>query len=134
MRKLGLMLAVSVVGVLALASSALAVTVPAIPVDAYGNSLGEETFQPSTEVGLLSSLREDIYVMYAGSPDGTEKARLTLIITPLVVWFWLGGAVLVLGGVLAMWPGGPEIRAKVRSRQGATQAGYAASLSDGGGA
>jgi cytochrome c-type biogenesis protein CcmF len=93
------------------------------------NSLGEETFQPSTEVGLMSSLREDIYVMYAGSPDGTEKARLTLIITPLVMWFWIGGAVLVLGGVLAMWPGGPEIRAKVRSRQGETQAGYAASLS-----
>ena len=93
------------------------------------NSLGEETFQPSTEVGLKSSLREDIYVMYAGSPDGTEKARFSLIITPLVMWFWIGGAVLVLGGVLAMWPGGPEIRAKVRSRQG-SQAGYAASLSN----
>jgi cytochrome c-type biogenesis protein CcmF len=93
------------------------------------NSLGERTFEPSTEVGLMSSLREDIYVMYAGSPDGTEKARLSLIITPLVMWFWIGGAVLVLGGVMAMWPGGPEIRARVRSRQGA-QAGYNASLRD----
>ncbi len=93
------------------------------------NSFGEETFTPSTEVGLKSSLREDIYVMYAGSPDGTERARFSLIVTPLVAWFWIGGAVLVLGGVLAMWPGGPEIRTRVRGRQGASQAGYAASLS-----
>lgn len=95
------------------------------------NSLGEAEFEPSTEVGLRSSLQEDIYVMYAGSPDGTERARFSLIITPLVMWFWIGGAVLVIGGLLAMWPGGPEIRTR-RTRGAPAQAGYAASLSGSG--
>ncbi|HRP08827.1 MAG TPA: cytochrome c-type biogenesis CcmF C-terminal domain-containing protein, partial [Gemmatimonadales bacterium] len=86
------------------------------------NSLGEETFQPSTEVGLKSSLREDIYATFQGSVDGTEKARFNLIVTPLVAWFWIGGAVLVLGGLLAMWPGGPEIRTRRTRRTVAADA------------
>src|SRR5690606_23127840 len=93
------------------------------------NSLGEKTFEPSTEVGLRSSLREDIYVMFAGTVDGTERARFTLIVTPLVAWFWIGGFVLVLGGLLAMWPGGPEIRTRRTAHAAARpQAGYAATL------
>jgi cytochrome c-type biogenesis protein CcmF len=96
------------------------------------NSLGQKTFEPSTEVGLRSTLREDIYVTFAGSIDGTERARFTLIVTPLVAWFWIGGVVLVLGGVLAMWPGGPEIRTRRGPRRAAApQAGYVASLGAG---
>lgn len=91
------------------------------------NSLGEKTFEASTEVGLRSTLREDVYVVYAGTPDGTERAQFSLIINPLVAWFWIGGVVLVLGGVLTMWPGGPEIRTK-RTRAATVQAGYAAQM------
>ncbi len=99
------------------------------------NSLGQKTFEPSTEVGLRSSLREDIYVLFAGSIEGTERARFSLIITPLVAWFWIGGLVLVAGGLMAMWPGGPEIRTRRRVRHAAEpQAGYAASLGEGGSA
>ncbi len=92
----------------------------------YVNSLGESTFQPSTEVGIRSNLREDLYVVYAGSPDGTERARFTVYINPLVNWFWIGCVVLTLGGLITMWPGGPQVR--TAKRRVVPQAGYAASL------
>ncbi len=96
----------------------------------YVDSFGNKTFEPSTEVGLKSNLQEDLYVVYSGSPDGTERAQFSIIINPLVNWFWIGGAVLVLGGLLAMWPGGPQIRTKRRLPQ--EQAGYSVPLTGAG--
>ena len=70
------------------------------------DSFGNKTFEPSTEVGIRSGLREDIYVVYAGSIAGTEEANFAISINPLVWWVWFGGVVLTAGGLLAMWPGG----------------------------
>ncbi|HEY3933010.1 MAG TPA: cytochrome c-type biogenesis CcmF C-terminal domain-containing protein [Gemmatimonadales bacterium] len=92
----------------------------------YVDSFGNPTFEPSTVVGIRSDLREDLYVVYAGSPDGTERARFTLMINPLVSWFWIGGAVLVIGGLITMWPGGPQLRTP--RRRVVAQAGYAVPL------
>jgi cytochrome c-type biogenesis protein CcmF len=83
------------------------------------DSFGNKTFEPSTEVGIQSGLREDIYVVYAGSIAGTEEANFAISINPLVWWVWAGGVILVLGGLLAMWPGGrttaPSARRDVQS-------------------
>jgi cytochrome c-type biogenesis protein CcmF len=38
-----------------------------------------------------------------------------LIVDPLVLWIWIGAAIIVLGGLLALWP----IPALLRSRSGA---------------
>lgn len=92
----------------------------------HKNSLGEDTFQPSTEVGIRSGLREDLYIVYAGSVAGTEKSNFAITINPLVWWVWAGGVILVLGGLLAMWPGG-RAAVPVRARTGA-QAGFEARL------
>jgi len=70
------------------------------------DSFGNKTFEPSTEVGIESGLREDIYVVYAGSIAGTEQSNFAISINPLVWWVWAGGVILVFGGLLAMWPGG----------------------------
>jgi cytochrome c-type biogenesis protein CcmF len=87
-------------------------------VDAEGNP----TFQPSTEVGIRSDLREDLYVVLGGVVNGTEQAVYRFTINPLVWWVWYGGMVVALGGLIVMWPGGgaPTVR-----RQ---QAGYAVKL------
>ena len=90
------------------------------------DSFGNDEFEPSTEVGIMSDLREDLYVVYAGSIDGTERAHFTFHVNPLVSWFWIGGAILTLGGILAMWPGGPQVRTK--RRRSAAQAGYSVPL------
>lgn len=89
------------------------------------DSFGNKTFEPSTEVGIRSGLREDIYVVYAGSIGGTEQANFAISINPLVWWVWFGGVVLVAGGLLAMWPGG-RTTAPVTRRD--VQAGFEAQL------
>jgi cytochrome c-type biogenesis protein CcmF len=86
------------------------------------DGLGRATFEPSTEVGIQSGLREDLYVVLAGLVDGTEQAVYRFTINPLVWWVWFGGYVLVMGGLVVLWPGGgpPAVRR--------TQAGYAVKL------
>ena len=88
------------------------------------DSFKRPTFEPSTEVGIRSNLQEDLYIVYAGSVDGTEEAVYRFNINPLVWWVWFGGFVLALGGILTMWPGGgPASSARRRA-----QAGYEVTL------
>ena len=68
------------------------------------DSFGKPTFQPSTEVGIQSDLREDLYVVYAGSVDGTERSTFRITVNPLVWWVWAGGVFLIIGGLITMWP------------------------------
>jgi len=86
------------------------------------DALGRNTFEPSTEVGIRSGLREDLYVVLGGLVNGTEQAVYRFTINPLVWWVWAGGYVLVFGGLIVLWPGGgpPAVRR--------TQAGYAVKL------
>jgi cytochrome c-type biogenesis protein CcmF len=58
--------------------------------------------QPSTEVALRSTPKEDLYLILA-SFDG-ETAVLKAYINPLVNCLWLGGLVVMLGTTLAAWP------------------------------
>ncbi len=80
----------------------------------YFDSMGQPTFQPSTEPAIRSGMLEDLYIVYAGSPDGTEEAVYRFTITPLVWWLWFGGALLVVGGAITLWPGGGPSRAAVQ--------------------
>src|SRR5437588_1702454 len=86
------------------------------------DGLGRPTFQPSTEVGIRSDLREDLYIVLAGLVNGTEQAVFRFTINPLVWWVWYGGMIVALGGLIVMWPGGGSPAVK------RTQAGYAVRL------
>lgn len=89
-------------------------------VDAFGNP----TFEPSTEVGIRSGLQEDLYVVLAGLVNGTEQAVYRFTINPLVWWVWFGGFILVIGGLIVLWPGGASLAVKGPR----SQAGYAVKL------
>ncbi len=86
------------------------------------DGLGRPTFQPSTEVGIMSTLRLDVYTVLAGVVNGTEQAVFRFTLNPLVWWVWYGGMVVALGGLIVMWPGGGAPAVK------RTQAGYAVRL------
>jgi cytochrome c-type biogenesis protein CcmF len=88
------------------------------------DSFKRPTFEPSTEVGIRSNLQEDLYIVFAGSVDGTEEAVYRFNINPLVWWVWFGGFVLALGGILTMWPGGGATSSVPRR----VQAGYEVTL------
>lgn len=87
-----------------------------------------DSFSPSTEVGIRSDWREDVYVVFAGVVNGTEEATYRFNLNPLVMWVWVGGMVLVFGGVITMWPGGGAPAAVERR----TQAGYQVTLAGAG--
>src|SRR5467141_1591805 len=94
------------------------------------DALGRNTFEPSTEVGIRSGLREDLYVVLGGLVNGTEEAVYRFTINPLVWWVWFGGFVLVIGGLIVLWPGGGSAPgAKGRTQR--AQAGYTVKLEAG---
>jgi len=73
------------------------------------DSFKRPTFEPSTEVAIRSGLQEDVYIVFAGAVNGTEEAVYRFNLNPLVWWVWFGGLVLVLGGLVTMWPGGGPV-------------------------
>lgn len=60
--------------------------------------------QPMTEIGLRSTLKEDLYVILSNwEQDGS--ATFKILINPLVRWLWIGGYVVIFGAIFALWPG-----------------------------
>jgi cytochrome c-type biogenesis protein CcmF len=59
--------------------------------------------QPTTEVSLRSTLLEDLYVTM---PTVGKNGEVTLrvAVNPLVTWVWIGGFVMVFGGMVAIIP------------------------------
>ena len=60
--------------------------------------------ESGTMVAIYSTLKEDLYVVYAGHSPETNQPVIHAYLNPLVKWIWLGGAVMVLGTLLAMLP------------------------------
>ncbi len=57
-----------------------------------------------TRVAIHSTLVNDLYVSLLGfSSDGTT-VTIQAEINPLVIWLWIGGGVLAVGGLIALWP------------------------------
>jgi cytochrome c-type biogenesis protein CcmF len=81
------------------------------------DSRGEPTFEPSTEVGILESLRQDVYLVLHGV-SGEETAEIRITFNPLVWWVWYGGGIMALGGLIVMWPQATRAGAKRRAEGG----------------
>ncbi|MFQ5942480.1 MAG: heme lyase CcmF/NrfE family subunit [Anaerolineales bacterium] len=61
--------------------------------------------QPMTIPGVRSTLEEDFYVLLVGwEPIGQDGATFKIFHNPLVNFVWLGGAVFILGTLVAAWP------------------------------
>ncbi len=77
-----------------------------------GHNLGEvhsekqihENFQPATEVGMRSTLLEDLYIILASYDLQSQTATVDVLVNPLMLWMWIGGAVMALGAILALLP------------------------------
>src|SRR5450756_378121 len=97
----------------------------------YVDSRGAPTFEPSTEVGIMGSFKQDVYVVLAGVREvggggiggvgggGGDSAEIRVTFNPLVRWVWLGGGLMAIGRLVVMWPAADRQRA---------QSGYAAVL------
>jgi cytochrome c-type biogenesis protein CcmF len=72
------------------------------------------TFPPAKQLAVAYYLLQNgILKHYLSYPP---PATFTLISSPLVMWIWLGGLIVFLGGLTALWPPPSAIRGRVRAR------------------
>jgi cytochrome c-type biogenesis protein CcmF len=62
------------------------------------------TEENGTMVAIYSTLKEDLYVVFAGTSPDTGLPVLHAYLNPLVKWIWLGGVVVVFGTLVALLP------------------------------
>jgi len=62
-----------------------------------------------TPPGIVSSIGEDLYLLYLGEQSGFGTIKV--YINPLIQFLWIGGIILVIGTLVAMWPSAAERRA-----------------------
>jgi len=63
---------------------------------------------------LRSTFAEDLYILFLGEEGGFGTFKV--FINPLVNWLWIGGILLIIGTLLAMWPSGAGLTVRVPSR------------------
>jgi cytochrome c-type biogenesis protein CcmF len=60
--------------------------------------------QPIGTVDVRSTPREDLYLILSSFERDGTSATLKVMVRPLVMWIWIGGAVMALGAIVAVWP------------------------------
>ena len=76
---------------------------------------------PSTEVDIRSTLREDLYLIMTGFDPQQGRATVKAYLNPLINWIWIGGGVLIVGSWFAMLPDLRERRKSAEERLHALQ-------------
>jgi cytochrome c-type biogenesis protein CcmF len=78
----------------------------------------------NTEVGIRSAWDEDLYLILAGIDDpngvvqGTNPRPVTtfrVLVNPLVSWIWIGGLIMAVGTLIALWPAATAPEPKPRA-------------------
>ena len=75
-------------------------------------------FSPTSEVGLMAGLREDVYVVVGMIDPKTKKGTFRFHINPMVSFIWFGVLVMMLGSVVSLWP---EVRLRELGAWGAVR-------------
>ena len=60
--------------------------------------------QASTEVGISSSVLEDLYVIPRELDSQSDRASFEVKVLPLVPWIWYGGLLVAIGALVGLWP------------------------------
>lgn len=73
-----------------------------------GSLVAEKIFhysyqQPVTEVAIQSNAIEDLYIILLGW-DESGSASFEIRVNPLVLWVWIGGIIVIVGGLVSFCP------------------------------
>jgi len=60
--------------------------------------------QPSTEVDIYTRVKEDVYFILGSYAPVIGEAKIRVLLQPFIIWLWLGGLILVIGGLVTMLP------------------------------
>ncbi|MBM4242241.1 MAG: heme lyase CcmF/NrfE family subunit [Deltaproteobacteria bacterium] len=72
--------------------------------------------QPTTEVSIWSTLRDDLYVVLGSYDPPSQLAVFQVFVNPMIAWMWIGGVVLALGTGICMWPSYSERSVTAQAR------------------
>lgn len=70
----------------------------------FYNAVSGRDMGPTTEVGLHTNPREDIYIVFNGWEQNGELGAFEFFVNPLMLWMWIGGLVMIAGTLFALWP------------------------------
>lgn len=59
---------------------------------------------PTSEIDIHSTPLEDFYVALVNYDSTGDRAAFKIFVAPFTWWFWLGGAILILGTFICLWP------------------------------
>jgi cytochrome c-type biogenesis protein CcmF len=88
-------------------------TLPEQPLVTRADALDPTDIPGNAQVILAYRLLGAIEAHYVHYPP---VLQFTLLASPLVTWIWLGGLIVLLGGVVAIWPPPAAMRGRVRAR------------------
>ena len=60
--------------------------------------------QASTVVAIHSTLARDLYVVFEGRNQQTDKPTIKVFLNPLVNWIWIGVGIVIFGTAIALVP------------------------------
>ncbi len=63
----------------------------------------------ASQVAIDSGPSRDLYLFLSQLQDN-GLARISVFVNPLVLWIWIAGGLVLLGGLIAAWPGPPATR------------------------
>jgi cytochrome c-type biogenesis protein CcmF len=55
----------------------------------------------SNKVAIRSNLTHDYYVIFEDFDGMTQQALVMVLVNPLVQWIWIGGVLLLIGGLVS---------------------------------
>lgn len=73
--------------------------------------------QPVSNIAIRYGVVEDLYIVLTSWEE--NSATFFVFVNPLVSWIWIGGLVLVIGGLISWWPEQKPEPARRRARRGA---------------
>ena len=68
----------------------------------YNSAAGRD--QPTNEIAIRMGPSQDLYVVLAGWEGTGESASFKVYVNPMMSWMWIGGLVMILGTLAAVWP------------------------------
>jgi cytochrome c-type biogenesis protein CcmF len=73
-----------------------------------------------TMVAIYSTLKEDLYVVFAGTDPDTQLPVIHAFLNPLVKWIWFGGVTVVFGTLIALLPNRRSVLVLAPAREPST--------------
>lgn len=68
----------------------------------YVDIFGRDRFAPVSRAAVLAGPRDDIYAVLVSGSETSDRVVVRVAVTPFVSWIWVGGAVMVAGGILLL--------------------------------